>query len=600
MIDEGLEAFASQLQEEVEAGRLSDGGEPYSEHEFTKQMLEKLAEDGIVENPVLVPQGDVRFRRQRCRISGYALSEDEDRLLLVTTVYTGELPPKKLTPDERMNAIKQALHFYDNSRRGLHEHIEPSNTDASDIARKIFEADKDIEVLRMIVLSDAITGMDQIDLRTGAGVRVIVDLYGIERLYRIIGQGLTRDDIGIDFARDYGGGLPCLSVPDASDRSYSAFLAVIPGAVLADIYERYGTRLLELNVRAFLGLRGRTSVNAGLRKTIRDAPTDFLAFNNGIVATIDKVEVSRDDGPTRIMRLQGLQIVNGGQTTASLHRSRRLDRTKLEGILVPAKIIITGDGEVDTMVREISRCANAQNTVQAADFSANDPFHRRIETLAHDVYLQDGSGRWFYERARGAYEASLFKSASSKEAKRTFERETPKKRRFSKTDVARYLNGWDGHPDLVSFGNQKNFSAFMQQRKTSEVGIDDLDQDWYRRFIGKAILFRSIQKLVKACAFPAYQANITAYTFSVLANRLAHRIDLVAIWNRQDISSELADIVMEWAVIVERELRSSAGSRMPSEWAKKEACWLHMKENVQFPRAGAAPDLMVVGSGSRT
>ncbi|CAH1655118.1 hypothetical protein CHELA1G11_10894 [Hyphomicrobiales bacterium] len=177
----------------------------------------------------------------------------------------------------------------------------------------------------------------------------------------------------------------------------------MPGDILSRVYERYGVRLLELNVRAFLGLQGRKSVNAELRRTIADQPSMFLAFNNGIVATVDDLDVvSSDAGGLEIRSLKGLQIVNGGQTTASLHRARRKDSLKLDQVSVPVKIIKVGGADLSEMVSSISRAANRQNTVQLADFSANDPFHQQIETLANTTWLDDGKGRWFYERARGS------------------------------------------------------------------------------------------------------------------------------------------------------------------------------------------------------
>jgi hypothetical protein len=260
---------------------------------------------------------------------------------------------------------------------------------------------------------------------------VIVDLYGIERLHRTLGQGLSRDDIFMDFAAELGAPLACLptSVPGAD---YEAYLASIPGALLADLYEKYGTRLLELNVRAFLGLRGRNSVNAGLRATIREQPHRFLAYNNGIVATVDGIDMANlRAGGIGISAVRGLQIVNGGQTTASLHRARRQDRADLRAIAVPVKIIKVGGADLDQMVAAISRSANSQNTVQPADFSANDPFHVAVEKLANNTWLPDGTGRWFYERARGSYGATEAKAAHSAVQTRRFKQETPKDRRFS-------------------------------------------------------------------------------------------------------------------------------------------------------------------------
>ena len=309
-------------------------------------------------------------------------------------------------------------------------------------------------------------------------------------------------------------------------------------------------------------------------------PARFLAYNNGIVATVDAIEVvSVASGSLVIKSLKGLQIVNGGQTTASLHRALRQDKAELKDILVPAKIIYVGNGaNLDEMVSAVSRSANSQNTVQPADFSANEPFHVAVENLANNVWLPDGSGRWFYERARGSYGAAEFASSVKAEKGRRFARETPKERRFAKTDLAKYLNAWNGAPHLVSFGSQKNFQYFMQSLRDDHPDGFQPDEVWYKQFIAKAILFRSVQKIAKAQKFPAYQANITAYSVAWLAWAAEGAMDLELIWRQQEISKELKMMTEDWVGRADVALRKSAGNRMPSEWAKKVDCCADMRE----------------------
>lgn len=436
MSDEAMEAFARELASEVDEAIQSGDGSIYSEEEFTRIVLDRLGDEGAIENPTLLWQ-EGNFARAKYKITGYSIPDDEERLILVTTIHTGEVPPRVLDRDEILSALQQAMKFYECSCKGLHTKIEPSNTDASELARHIYEAREQISVLRVVLLSDGLTGLKSIDLKKAFdGTRVIVDLFGIERLQQILGQGLRRDDIVVDFSAEPGGPLPCLKA-SSETADYEAYLASVPGALLADIYEKYGTRLLELNVRAFLGLRGRKSVNAGLRSTIRDLPHRFLAYNNGIVATVDTMDVEDiGNGQFRIKSVRGLQIVNGGQTTASLHRAKRQDGAKLDAISVPAKIICVGGADLDEMVAAVSKSANSQNTVQPADFSANDPFHVIVEKLANNTWLPDGKGRWFYERARGSYGAAELKASFATGQKRRFAQETPKERRFSKTDLA--------------------------------------------------------------------------------------------------------------------------------------------------------------------
>jgi hypothetical protein len=578
MDDLALETFARELASEVEEAVRSGQESPYHEQEFTRIVLDRLADEGALENPIALWQ-EGTFGRTTYKINGYSMPDDEERLVLITTVYAGNPNPQPLSKDVILRACQQAMKFYDCSCKGLHRQIEPANTDASDLARRIFDAKDRIGVLRVILISDGFTGLRSIDLKEAYdGTRIIVDLFGIERLHRILGEGLSRDDIAVDMEGEYGAALPCLKA-STEGADYQAFLAVLPGAFLADVYERYGTRLLELNVRAFLGLRGRKSVNANLRQTIREAPMRFLAYNNGIVATVDSMEVTTGaSGSLSIKSLRGLQIVNGGQTTASLHRALRQDKADLTNIQVPAKIICVGAADLDEMVSAVSRSANSQNTVQPADFSANEPFHVAVENLANNIWLPDGSGRWFYERARGSYGAAELASSGRAERSRRFARETPKDRRFSKTDLAKYLNAWKGSPHLVSFGSQKNFQYFMQSLKDDAPEGFLPDQSWYRAFIAKAILFRSVQKITKSQKFPAYQANIAAYSVAWISWAAEGLFDLELIWKQQTISAELKMMTEEWVAKVDVALRKSAGNRMPSEWAKKEDCCEEMRE----------------------
>jgi AIPR protein/Abortive infection phage resistance protein N-terminal domain len=571
MSDQALISYAHDLGAEVST--QGEAESVCSEEEFTRIVLERLADEGALDNPTLLYQ-EGTFGRVKYKISGFSISDAEDRILLATTVYAGELPPRRLAAEEIKLAIMHAVNFYKCSCDGLHEKIEPSNTEASDLARRIYEMHDGIDVLHVVLLSDCMTGLDSLDIReTKAGTRVFVDKYGIEKLHRILGAGLTRDDIVLDFEEETGAAWPCL-MATYENKDFDAYLTAIPGSILADIYEKYGTRVLELNVRAFLGLQGRKSVNAGLRRTIQEEPTRFLAYNNGIVATADKIDIDQhQNGILTIRALRGLQIVNGGQTTVSLHRARKRDKTPIHSIAVPTKIILVKHGGLDSMVSAVSRCANSQNTIQPADFSANDPFHVAVERLANNTRLPNRGGRWFYERARGSYGATELGASFRVEEKRRFADETPKSMRFSKTDLAKYLNAWNGLPYSVSCGNQKNFQSFMHSMKEQYPKGFSPDEAWYKAFIGKAILFRTVQAIVRARKFPAYQANITAYTVACISWKSGGDVDFGYIWSHQALSPEMQALINDWVANIDQELRRTAGSRMPSEWAKKVQCW---------------------------
>jgi AIPR protein len=558
---EHARAFARRLKAEVDRSIQSGFGRRHHAEEFTRIVLDRLGNEGVLENPILLWQ-EGTCEEQEYKITGFALADEEDRLLLATTIHTGDFPPRRLSNDEISTALKQALLFYEASCSRMYQAIEPANSDASDLARRIFDLRRRgrIGVLRLVIISDGIVPIAPLDIRrTSDNTRVIVNTFDIEQLFYVLHEGLTNDDIVVDFLKEIGQPLSCLKASFEAS-GYDAYLASVPASILDNTYEKYGSRLLEHNVRAFLGVRGRETVNAGLRKTILEDPNSFLALNNGIVAIADEIDLARTAaGTLGIRSLRGFQIVNGGQTTASLHRAKRLDAAKLDDIMVAAKIIKVERDNFDTMVAAVSLSANSQNTVQPADFSANDPFHIALERLANETWLNDGQSRWFYERARGAYAA--------------FGGDIPMERRFNKADVARYLNAWDGFPYYVSRGSQRNFHYFMQRLKEEHPAGLPLEADWYKAFVGKAIVFRAAQRIVQEKRFPAYEESIVAYTVAILSWETHGVVDFDLLWSRQAISPEFAALIDECATQIERALRVSAEQRMPGEWAKTSECW---------------------------
>jgi AIPR protein/abortive infection phage resistance-like protein len=594
MTEEAAAAFSQEMTAEVEEGLTDEV--PFSSEVFTRLILERLEDAGHLDGTFPLYQ-EGRVRNAAYRVDGYAHDEDRARLDLFTTVYSGELPPSKLPAADVTKALERALRFASACVDGLASQLEPANTDASDLARLIETEAKNLAVIRIVLLTDSIVG--HINPPTEwRGKPVEFEAYDILRLFRVLGEGETRADIAIDLATMIGEGLPCLHVPAQND-DYDAYLGVLPGEVLSQIYDRYGVRLLELNVRAFLGLQGRKSVNAELRKTIAEQPSMFFAYNNGIVATVDDLDVvPGKTGSLEIRSLKGLQIVNGGQTTASLHRARRKYSLSLAHVAVPVKIIKVGGADLSEMVSSISRAANRQNTVQLADFSANDPFHQQIEALATSTWLDDGKGRWFYERARGSYLAAEQKAAYRKAEQKAFRQQTPKQRRLSKLDVARYLTAWSGLPDKVCLGGQKNFQSFMQRLKDEPPPAPD--QAWFKRLIAIAVLYRVAEKKIRSMKFPAYGAQITAYVMAGLSHRTGGRIDFGKLWSRQAVSPELEQLIAEWAPQLDAVMRKSAGQRNPSEWFKKADCWREVQGALPALANPLPPELTYGDTESRT
>jgi len=223
----------------------------------------------------------------------------------------------------------------------------------------------------------------------------------------------------------------------------------------------------------------------------------------------------------------------------------------------------------EALVSDISRFANTQNAVRQSDLSANKPFHIDVERLSLSVYLPDGTGRWFYERAAGSYSTMLAREGSTPARLRTLRETIPPARRLTKTDLAKYLMAWDGYPDIVSLGAQKCFDRFMATMTNSDAPA--LDASTFKAMIAKSIIFKAASKLVRPM-FPAFQANIAAYTVSLAAKTYDQRFRLDRIWNAQAVSDRLLAQLSSWAREVHDELHRTSSGRMISEWAKKAEC----------------------------
>lgn len=569
----GLIQFAEDLRQEVitssDAGidREDGEGDSFREDEFTRLMIEYLTEAGELED------GEVCYYKSRgLKVNGYSLNQDQDCLNLFISNHTQSVPPVTVTKQEVETAFRRLTSFLQQALKGYHQSLEEASN-VFDMALNIHDLSKQLSQVRLYLFTDGRTTLDVKKHETIENLICSFHVWDIERTYRCLSSGKQRETIEIDFESQYGVSIPCLPMP-ASNSDYSAYMAIIPGEILYKIYAEYGPRLLERNVRSFLQARGK--VNKGIRETILKEPHRFLAYNNGISATAEAVELTDLPGGGKgIKYARDLQIVNGGQTTASIYQAVRKDKTDVSNIYVQAKLSVVDPERVNEIVPLISRYANNQNKVNEADFSANDPFHIKIEELSRTIWAPAVDGtqrqtRWFYERARGQYlDAKGRESTLAK--KKAFATVHPTPQKFTKTDLAKFENTWEQLPHLVSRGAQKNFIDFTV--RLMKRGRFEVDETYFKRLVAKAILFRSAEKIVQAEQFGGYRANIVTYTIAYLCHKTAQCIDVDTIWKQQGISSALRDVIAIVSRQVHQTITDPPEGRNVTEWCKKEDCW---------------------------
>jgi hypothetical protein len=369
---------------------------------FTEVFLDYLQEYGQVSDTEICCV-DARAGRSAVRVNAWGVDADGGRLELVATIFHDSFTTSTISAKDIETSIRQAAASVNAAVDGAHRQMEPS-APVFDMFQRIAEVASTLDCVRVVVLVDGIARKPDLPPFDSAGVPVQWDIWDYERLHRVVSVGLPYESLPIDIEQRLGESLPCLKAP-GDDGDYQCYMAVLPGDLLHDLYQDFGPRLLELNVRSFLQARGK--VNKGIRDTLLSDPGKFLAYNNGLSITAEEIDVgTRPDGQIGIRSLKGFQIVNGGQTVASVHRAKARDGVDLRTVAVQAKITILRPELADSLVSKISRFANTQNRVNEADFSANHPFHVRLQQLSETTWTPGEQSRWFYERARGQYEVA--------------------------------------------------------------------------------------------------------------------------------------------------------------------------------------------------
>ena len=594
-----LKAWAPQLRSEVldrARGLSGDDAPRFMEEAFADWAIGVLAEAGAAnEGPVCY--FEKKYRTSTARAHGYAVSENEDVLDLFVVHLTGSEEPAEVDRKAIDAATLHAVNVMRGATSGAFDRVEEAH-DIWDMVSRIKEVAAKLERIRIFVVTDGIS----VGHRKGAKAQRVkgfekleVHIWDLERFFRLGGAGRTRESIEVDLVADFGKGVPCLSVP-VDSKDYEAYLAVVPGTFVHHLYDAYGERLLELNVRSFLQVRGK--INKGIRETIKTQPEMFFAYNNGITATAEEVRVEERQGRTEIVFLRGLQIVNGGQTTASIHRAATKDNADVSRINVQMKLSVPKPAFVERMVEAVSHYANSQNSVSAADFSANDPYHQDLERLSRQTWAPGEQSKWFYERARGAYQVARAKEGTTKAQLARFDAVHPLAQLITKTDVAVTEHCWAGLPHIVSRGAQKNFLEFTVRRKDSK---DVVDERAFKDLVSKTIIFRAIQRIAKEAKIAAYKANVVAFTMSWIVAKVGGQIDLGLIWKEQRPSLPLSMLARELVPLMAEAIQRTAAGRNVTESCKKEDCWRTIADiafDVRLDEMRKLP--MVVGGPAST
>ncbi|MBN2402758.1 MAG: AIPR family protein [Spirochaetes bacterium] len=583
-----IEKFYTELQEDINTQLISEEDGSTPEQIFTHYALTLLEEAGETENFRICYDEKTSKRGIEHKINGYALYENYETLDLFVTIYTSDKIITQIQKNELEKALNRAINFFDNAIKKNYSSQIEETSEIFDLANTLSKAPEVKEFLSRInvfILTNGETKLSVKPITKYSDYKILFRIIDIHYLFNLSNK--SRIPIEINF-NETGLPLPCIST-NVELKGYQSYLAIIPGVILASIYEQYGLRLLEQNIRSFLQFSGK--INRGIRDTILNEPHMFLAFNNGISATAD--EVTFDTLPNTagyvITHVKNFQIVNGGQTIAAIYHTWKKYKADISDVYVQLKLTTIRDKEnLDATVGRIAEYANTQNRISASDLSSNKPGLIKLEMISRSAWGPplDGDShqtRWFFERARGQFRNERLRQGFTPSKRKAFDLKNPRKQLLTKELFAKYVNSYQeifkGNkiiigPHFVVRGGQKNYAQFLRYNFK-----DDPDEEYFQDSVAKTIIFKTAEKVygTKPNSIGDMRYLTVPYSVAWINYKLKYKIDLYKIWREQKLDSAFEDLLHQLMVIVEEYIKNNAPGALYGEWAKKEECWVSFK-----------------------
>ena len=572
---------------------------PFQEHNFIEYAAELLSGAGIYDN---IEQNNFKDINRGIKIDGFNWNPLERILSGIIVNFSGEPTPGSISKTEIEKLGRRASKFIENITNETFQDSLAATSSGRELIDSMSIHLEDVNKYRVIILTDLVMSsrvkLNKLKIDNINGKEAFFEIWDLERIRNLATAGSESEPFSVDF-KSLCGGLKALPA-NVTAQGMSSYMCVMPATTLRELYDNFGQRLLESNVRTFLQFRGK--VNRGMKETLLKNPENFFAYNNGLTVTASGIKTEESFGQTIITELDNMQIVNGGQTTSAIYFTPLEKSTQkevnfkdidLSKVFVQMKLTVIEDPEQSEIIKSnVAQFANTQNTIQAADLVSNHPLHRKIEEHSRNHSVPPGDNqiatKWFYERARGQYETKL-RALTTSSKKKKFEVENPKSQRFSKTDMAKYINTWRMSPFEVKRGAQKNLELLGGGlKKEWDKNPDNFEIAFYRELIAKAILFKSADHAIQYKSSwyklePGFKAETTTYTVSLLRFLLqkeGHDVNLKRIYDNQKISESLTNEIISLAKVVRDnilDLDFRDGAANPSEFCKSKKGWEKFK-----------------------
>lgn len=612
-----IDEYREVLHEDIALAANANMSTP--EEEFLKYVTDILIDGEEFDDFEECYYEGVSRRKANMRIDGYSMDDTDGSCCVFVADYHGEHGDDAIRAEDINSLFNKVRYFVDEATKyEFYLELEES-TQAYEFARTLYYDKEKITKYRFYLLTDSFNRQRKKNIKDTevAGTTVELNVWDVTRIFDVVNSKTQKESVEIILSEFGSEGIPCVKAVECVDViadievspkyddveneetdskpenliTYTSYLAVVPGQILNDLYLEYGSRLLEGNVRSFLSVRGK--VNKSIQNTIKNYPEMFFAYNNGIAATASEIDAEKTEDGLKITRIKDLQIVNGGQTTASIANTlltaRKDENVDISRLFVPMKISVLDHSMSERIIPKISEYSNSQNKVDASDFFSNHPFHIRMEgysrkTPAPAVHGNQYQQYWYYERTRGQYNQGKMKFKPKSSQMKQYETRYPESQVIKMVELAKYMEIYQGAPDVVSRGKQALVKVFADDIKTQWAKSEAAYNTYYfKRVVALAIIFKATDEIIKQTAWykekHSYKANVIAYTMSVLfdyirKNVKGFEVDFIRIWNQQELYPEMEQQLRVLCTqVYEYITRSDRLTENVTQWCKQARCW---------------------------
>ena len=587
---DNLKSYIDELDEETQ---LLMDEYPKRDTAFTSYILKEIAE--------LINMDE--YRVDHCiyqknshsilgEIYGFSLSESKEVLTLIYTIYdpTAAEGVKSLQDAEYQKALNRLQGYFNAAARGLHYDLQDKgkeDTPSFEIAKEIYDNMSNIISVRLLVLSNSTINKSEIKKIRINGKATYPDVWDLKKIYANLHSGLDHAAIDVDFTSEYNHfKIPFIEM-ESNDFGYKCIVALFPGKLLYQLYEKHNTDLLLNNVRYFLGFRGakRNNANIGILDTLKNESQMFLAYNNGITALAANIESDSVGDKTDVSEgalgnefismgilkaIRDFRIVNGGQTTAAIFSAKYKDRNiSLHGVYVQVKIIVLNK-DIHKISGLITKYSNSQSKIKYSDFTVSNNFNMKLELLSRNTMIPNKNNEpryWYFERLRGQYDEDKNQNRT-KESKDYFMMKYPKDKKFKKEELAKVWKSWKQEPYDAVKGEGTNYEMFIQKNVDYTP-----DETYYKKSIALLIIYRFLVSRPECKQYGNRKATVATYTMAYLNYITFDKLNLEKIWNEQKLSDNLMAFLIQASDSIHNLCIDIAGETSVLTWGKRKSAF---------------------------